>query len=226
MTRAAEQCRLWIITEYPGTPVSRFACRNTASGGISQHSAYGSPGGIDSNAIDVFGPGQTDGAQDQAHIQAIVDTIQADGEWKWSIRKILWRDGGAHENHCHIDFYPMVEQKMWCGKSWTPSWKYSSGHSPARISTRDPQPENGIYDGSGSSPIPPPAGGEDMEQYVRGQQENLNHAGFTDQNGQSLVVDGVYGPKTQHAQEQRDEAAASGGGGAHTHSFSGETGPA
>ena len=146
MTQAAEQCRVWIISEYPGTPVSRFACRNTASGGISQHSAYGSPGGIDSNAIDVFGPGHTDGAQDQAWIQAIVDTINNDGKWKWSIRKILWRDGGAHENHAHIDFYPMVREKKWCGAAWTPSWKHSNGST---VSTRDPQPENGIYDGSG-----------------------------------------------------------------------------
>ena len=224
MTVAAEQCRLWIITEYPGTPVSRFACRNTASGGISQHSAYGSPGGIDSNAIDVFGFGKSDSATDQAHIQAIVDTIRNDGEWKWSIRKILWLDGGAHENHAHIDFYPMIRDKMWCGKEWDPSWKFENGTT---IITRDPQPQNGIYDGSGSVPIPPPGGQDDMEEYIRAQQENLNAAGFTDQNGNSLVVDGIYGAKTQFAQSERDQAAAGAGGGApgsHTHPFSGITG--
>lgn len=221
MTLAAEQCRLWLIGEWPGTPVSRFACRNTASGGISQHSAYGSPG-IDSNAIDVFGPGKTDGAADQAWIQAIVDTIVADGEWKWSIRKILWRDGGAHENHAHIDFYPMIEDKMWCGKEWDPSWKFSDGST---IVTRDPQPENGIYDGSGAEPIEPPGGVEDMQEYIRSQQENLNGAGITDLNGDALSEDGIYGPKTQSAEAKRDAMAADGGGGmvSHSHSFSGVT---
>ena len=224
MTVAAEQLRLWIMEEWPGTPVSRFACRNTASGGISQHSAYGSPGNIDSNAIDVFGPGKGTGAEDQAWIQAIVDTIKADGEHKWSIRKILWRDGGAHENHAHIDFYPMITQKKWCGASWDPRWRYSDGST---IVTRDPQPENGLYDGSGSEPIdPPPDAGETME-YVRAQQENLNEAGFRDMNGDVLDVDGIYGPKTQSAELARDEAAASGGGGPippHSHGYVGETG--
>jgi hypothetical protein len=206
MTKAAEQCRLFIISEFPGTPVSRFACRNTASGGISQHSAFGSPG-IDSNAIDVFGPGKSARADDQAWIQAIVDTIKADGEQKWSIRKILFKDGGAHENHAHIDFLPMITIKKWCGKPQTPTWRLSNGKI---VTTRDPQPENGLYDGSGAQPIPPPdiPGEEDMQEYIRAQQENLNAAGFTDQDGEQLVVDGVYGPKTQHAEGQRDLAAS------------------
>lgn len=222
MTVAATQLREWIITQWAGTPVSRFACRNTASGGISQHSAYGSPGNIDSNAIDVFGTGKTDSPEDQAWIQAIVDTIKNDGEWKWSIRKIIWLDGGAHENHAHIDFYPMITQKKWCGASWDPTWRYSHGGT---ITTRDPQPENGIYDGSGADPIIPP-GGDEMEEYIRGQQENLNAAGFTDQNGNSLVVDGIYGAKTQFAEASRDLAAAEGGGSVvpHTHPFAGHTG--
>ena len=214
MTKAAEQCRLWIITEWAGTPVGRSSCRNTAAGGVSQHSAFGSPGDIDSNALDVYGPGKTSGASDQAHIQAIVDTINADGAHKWSIRKILWRDGGAHENHAHIDFYPMIREKMWCGQRWDPSWRFQNGST---IITRDPAPANGLYDGSGAQPIPPPDG-EDMQEYIRTQQENLNAAGFTDQDGLALVVDGVMGPKTAFAQGERDKAAStSGGGGAHTH---------
>ena len=216
MTKAAQQARLWIITEWLGTPVSRFACRNTAAGGISQHSAYGSPGDIDSNAIDVFGPGKTSGANDQAHIQAIVDTIEADGASKWSIRKIIWRDGGAHENHAHIDFYPMIRNKMWCGQAWDPTWRFENGTT---IISRDPSPQNGLYNGDGSQPIaPPPGGGEDMQDYIRAQQGNLNAADFTDQDGLALVVDGVFGPKTAHAQAKRDLAASTtGGGGNHTH---------
>jgi hypothetical protein len=206
MTKAAEQCRLFIISEFPGTPVSRFACRNTANGGISQHSAFGSPG-IDSNAIDVFGPGKSARADDQAWIQAIVDTIKADGEQKWSIRKILWKDGGDHEDHAHIDFLPMITIKKWCGKPQTPTWRLSNGKI---VTTRDPQPENGLYDGSGAQPIPPPdiPGEEDMQEYIRAQQKNLNAAGFTDHDGKQLKVDGIYGPKTQHAEGERDLAAS------------------
>lgn len=35
MTIAARQLREYIETTWPGTPISRFACRDTASGGIS-----------------------------------------------------------------------------------------------------------------------------------------------------------------------------------------------
>ncbi len=212
MTKAAEQCREWIEKEYPGTPIGRKSCRNTSKGSISQHSAYD---GYDSNALDVFGPGKSSSAADQAHIQAIVDTIQADGERKWSIRKIIWRDGGAHENHCHIDFYPMIRVKKWCGGSTTPSWRYERGHSPATITTRDPMPQNGLYDGSGSEPIDPPEvppdpdeEDEEMQEYIKGQQVNLNAVGFTDYEDKALVEDGVYGKRTASAQLKRDLAAA------------------
>ena len=144
MTIAAKQCREWIEANYPDAPISRFACRNTASGGVSQHSAYGSPSSpIDSNALDIFGPGKTSGDADQAYIDRIVyDLLQVQDEW--SIRKILWRDGGAHENHAHVDFYPMIQDKMWCGKDWIPTWQYSDGGT---VDTRDPEPENGRYGG-------------------------------------------------------------------------------
>lgn len=165
MTIAAWQLAEWIEQNYPEAPISRFACRNTASGAISQHSAYGSPRQPGqtkdhSNALDVFGPGKTTGASDQAYVQAIVDAIRADGITKWSIRRIIWRDGGAHENHAHIDFYPMIRERMWCGKSWVPSWRYSDG---SVIATRDPEPENGRYDG-GEAPAPPP--GSEAEVYL------------------------------------------------------------
>lgn len=160
MAIAAAQCREWITATWPGTPISRFACRNTAGGDISQHSAFGSPRPPwtdldDSNALDVFGPGQTDSASDQAYIQAIVDTIMADGPDKWSIRAMLWKDGGAHENHAHLDFWPRIRVKKWCGGPETPPWDFSNG---TRIYSRDPEPEHGRYDGSGSDPVPIPPG--------------------------------------------------------------------
>lgn len=144
MTRAAQQCREWIEAEFDGTPIGRFACRDTSKGDISQHSAYK---GYDSNALDVYGPGKTTGTADQAWIQAIVDTIKADGEDKWSIRKILWGDS-SHRNHAHIDFYPMITMHKWCGGPETPTWRYEIGHSPSSITTRDPLPQNGLYNGS------------------------------------------------------------------------------
>jgi hypothetical protein len=143
MTQAAEQCREYIEAKYPDTPIGRFACRNTAGGYISQHSAYK---GYDSNALDIFGPDKSKSAEDQAWIQIIVDDLLPDLD-KWSGRKILWRDGGAHENHAHIDFYPMITMRKWCGGPETPTWRYSKGHQPATVTTRDPMPENGLYDG-------------------------------------------------------------------------------
>ena len=210
MTRAAQQCREWIEAEFDGTPIGRFACRDTAKGEISQHSAYK---GYDSNALDIYGPTKTTGAADQAHIQAIVDTIVADGESKWSIRKILWKNDGRHKNHAHIDFYPMITMHKWCGGPETPTWKYERGHSPSTVTTRDPLPQNGLYNGDGSEPIDPPPSDEedDMKEYIKAQQVNLNVAGFTDYDGRSLVVDGVYGNRTQSAQLKRDSAAASDG---------------
>jgi len=232
VTQASKQMREWIEANYPDSPIGRKACRDTSRGGISQHSAFDD--GYDSNALDVFGPGKTSGTADQAYIQAIVDTIRADGESKWSIRKIIWRDGGAHENHCHIDFYPMITVHKWCGGSVTPNWRFSNG---TYTTTRDPSPQNGAYNGDGSDPIPPPLVPDqppsdeeaEMKEYIEAQQKNLNNAGFRDYEGKVLAVDGVYGKRTQSAEAKRDSAAAvvappSGPSPAHTHPFSGLTG--
>ncbi len=228
MTKAAEQCREWIEAEYPGTPIGRLSCRDTAKGDISQHSAYK---GYDSNALDIYGPGKSTSDADQAHIQAIVDTIKADGEAKWSIRKILWLVTG-HYNHAHIDFYPMITHHMWCGKAWTPTWRYESGHSPTTVTTRNPMPQNGLYDGSGSEPIDPPdlppdpdEEDIDMKEYITAQQKNLNAAGFTDYDGTVLEVDGVYGKRTASAEAKRDLAASMDGStDTHKHTYNGVTG--
>ena len=68
---------------------------------------------------------------------------------------------------------------------------------------------------AGTQPVPPPIGDDDMEAYIRAQQQNLNVAGFTDAEGNQLVVDGIYGSKTQFAQLTRDIAAADVGGDHH-----------
>jgi hypothetical protein len=62
---------------------------------------------------------------------------------------------------------------------------------------------------------PPCAGGngddDDMSDFVKAEQENLNAAGFTDARGRKLTVDGVIGPNTQAAMLKRDKAAAGSG---------------
>ena len=139
MTQAAEQCREYIEAKWPGTPIGRFACRDTASGYISQHSAYN---GYDSNALDIFGPNKSGDPIDTAWIQEIVDDLTPNLE-RWSGRKILWQQP-LHYNHAHIDFYPMCLEHKWCGRSITPEWEYSDHTTIASI---DPLPENGEYHG-------------------------------------------------------------------------------
>ena len=143
MTQAATQCREYLENRYPTIRIGRFACRDTASGAISQHSAYD---GYDSNALDLFPPSGLSELQGTAFIQTVVDDLQANLT-EWSGRKIIWQQP-LHFNHAHIDFYPMITDHMWCGKSWTPSWKYSNGRT---VTTRDPTPENGAYNGDDMS---------------------------------------------------------------------------
>ena len=54
----------------------------------------------------------------------------------------------------------------------------------------------------------PPIEDEDMEEYIRAQQRNLNAAGFTDYENKPLDEDGIYGARTESAQLKRDRAAA------------------
>lgn len=51
--------------------------------------------------------------------------------------------------------------------------------------------------------------GEDMSDFIKAEQENLNAAGFTDMNGNVLTEDGKLGAKTQSAMLNRDKAAKS-----------------
>ena len=51
-------------------------------------------------------------------------------------------------------------------------------------------------------------GGENMEQFYKDIQRNLNAAGFTDKNGDPLLVDGVWGPATKQAHRKLCLAAA------------------
>jgi hypothetical protein len=146
MTRAAEQCREYLEAKHPGIRIGRQACRNTADGFISQHSAY-TGRQYDSNALDIMG-GSTDGinwgrAKNIKLIQEVVDDLSEKLE-EWSIRKILWQVR-LHFGHAHIDFYPMCDTKQWCkGDVALAVWVYSDDR---HIRSDDPDPENGAYNG-------------------------------------------------------------------------------
>ncbi len=143
MTQAAKQCREYIEAKYPGVRISRKKCKDTTSGGISQHSAY-QGGRYDSNALDIMGgPIGWTWDQNVELIQIIVDDLTLYLP-EWSIRKILWLSP-AHFGHAHIDFLPMIAIHKWCDtRNVTPPWRYSDGTT---ITTRNPQPENGPYEG-------------------------------------------------------------------------------
>jgi hypothetical protein len=148
MTQAAAQCREYIEDNWPGVRISRQSCRDTASGKISQHSAY-QPGDYDSNALDIMGGPLDWSWEDNVElIQAVVDDLTPNLD-AWSARKILWKIP-LHYGHAHIDFYPMINLARWCStRGVTPAWKYSDGHLERHD---DPAPENGTYNGETTMP--------------------------------------------------------------------------
>ena len=142
MSRAAKQLREWIVEQYPGVRISRKACRDTAGGFISQHSAY-DYGEYDSNALDIMGgPLGWTWDQNVALIDAIVTEIRKH-EDDWSIRLILWKVKD-HYGHAHIDLWPTCRTYKWCGRDIDPLWQTSWGQE---FNDRDPDPENGDYHG-------------------------------------------------------------------------------
>ena len=148
MTQAAQQCREYLVVKYPGARISRRACRNTSSGAISQHSAY-KAGDFDSNALDIMGVVGGSWDTNVALIQKVVDDLTPNLH-EWSIRKIIWQ-APNHYGHAHIDFYPMIAIHKWCAtRNVTPPWRYSDGHTERH---RDPEPENGPYNGEDNMPI-------------------------------------------------------------------------
>lgn len=143
MSRAARQCREWIEDTFPGVRISRRACRDTAGGAVSQHSAFDT-NEYDSNALDIMGgPEGMSWAENVELIDQIVKTLEPHRE-DWSIRLILWKTSG-HYGHAHIDFWPTCVTHKWCGSSVIPRWELSDGQTT--ILSRDPDPENGEYYG-------------------------------------------------------------------------------
>ena len=143
MSRAAKQCRKWVEANYPGVRISRKSCRDTAGGGVSQHSAFPSgTGAYDSNAIDIFGPEELPYDEERAFVQVIVDQLEQHRE-EWSIRLLLW-NVADHYGHAHVDFWPTCLDHMWCGKTETSRWRKQNG---IMYRSGDPDPDNGDYNG-------------------------------------------------------------------------------
>jgi hypothetical protein len=148
MSEAAKQCRKWIEATYPGVRISRKACRDTAGGSVSQHSAYKSgAGSYDSNALDIFGPEELGYDAEREFVAAIVDQLEAHKR-EWSIRLILW-DVDQHYGHAHVDFWPTCTEARWCGRPVKPYWRRSDGTA---LFSLNPDPENGSYNGGDEMP--------------------------------------------------------------------------
>jgi hypothetical protein len=186
MTQAAAQCREYLENKYPGIRIGRQACRDTAGGDISQHSAYQYPN-YDSNALDIMG-GSTDGinwtrAQNIVLIQKVVDDVNEHYD-EWSLRVILWQVA-LHYGHAHLDFWPTIDQHKWCATSIPNAvWIHSNGK---HIRSDDPAPENGPYDGEDMSYEQLRADEFDlwsdnniMSAFDRGRFESTDRAGFED----------------------------------------------
>jgi hypothetical protein len=184
MSQAAKQLREFLETKYDDVRISRYSCRLTAGGSISQHSAYGGPEPYDSNALDIMGgPYGWTYDQNVALIQRIVDDL-ADEHDPWSIRLVLWKVPD-HFGHAHIDFWPtLIAPEMWCNSGVTPTWEFSN---ESLISTKDPAPENGPYDGGAMSYQIDKTDEFDLwsdqniiDAYDAGMFEDTNRAGFID----------------------------------------------
>lgn len=152
MSRAAKQLREYLQDRYPGIRISRYSCRNTSGGAVSQHSAKDRLE-YDSNALDIMGADAALGysyAQTQEFLDVVYADIMEYAE-EWSIRLALWRVPD-HHGHIHIDHYPTCLTRKWCGASaYDPLWQTSDGDT---FISRDPDPENGEYHG----PTYPPGG--------------------------------------------------------------------
>ena len=202
MTPNAARCRSEIQRRWPN-PFSVFNCRHIGSNPRrpwSQHAgSQKAPDGTvliyRSNALDVMRlPGDTIAQPGTPHqLDAIYRWLVTNRE-RLGIRSILWRVSG-HWDHIHVDFHP----RMYDAPSYVPPcaggtrliviypdgtrddkfvlWSY--GDDPG-------QPEDGMI--AKTSP----------REQIRDLQRMTNGFGYTDENGEPLVTDGVWGPRTQH----------------------------
>ncbi len=150
MTVAAQQCADYIERRYPGVRIGRLACRLTTYGTITQHSAYAHSTSTPrhSNGLDIRGPEAFDYDDEVAFVDRVIKDIEAH-RTEWSVRLLLWQVR-FHYGHGHLDFYPeIIAPTKWCeNQNVTPAWRFSNLHT---IMTRDPLPENGLYDGPEAS---------------------------------------------------------------------------
>jgi len=145
MSIAARQLAEHLTGTYSGIRISRNSCRPTANGSISQHSAYGGPDPYYSNAIDLFAPATLSRIDQQDWLDVVYGDIDGLRE-EWSVRLMLWRVKD-HYGHIHVDFWPtLIAPTLWCGSAVLPTWVYSHG---TQFTSRNPEPENGRYDGDG-----------------------------------------------------------------------------
>lgn len=214
----ADRLENWLTTEYPTLRFSRCSCRKIAgSSSWSQHA--GSKETADGwrrqcNGLDIFGPDKRASASSRRLLAEVAPRLLAIKgtfhEYGWGLFHILW-DGrslttghpvAGHTNHIHADFYPYMNPHILppC-KGGTLQVLYPDGRTGTDFV---------LWSLGGH---PPDGGEEDVEELVKGIQENLNAAGFGDMDGKPLVVDGVWGPRTQFAHKTMCLAAKTGASG-------------
>lgn len=203
-TPNVERVKRW-VRQYWDVRFSMFNCRPKRSGtGWSQHagSEWHDPGTKDylkykGNAVDIFGT--------RTQMDAIAEWLVLNAE-ALGVQQILYRGKSllsgrpiaGHYDHIHCGMWPMMDENL----DHKPPCKggdlkvfYPRGTVPRSAGHFKLWPASSIV----VPPDNPDSPEEDMEQMVKDIQANLNAAGFTDQNGQPLVVDGVWGAKTKYA---------------------------
>lgn len=166
-----------------GTAASRGHDRNNPR---SDHRPYPYSGPGVVNAVDAGEVKEDDGI-------ALAEAIRAsrDGRIKYVI----------HERRI-FSSYPHANGAPW---TWRPYSGYNAHLSHVHVSVNRGSQNDG-------SPYNLGLGGEeDVTELIKAIQTALNEGGFTDQNGNALVVDGVLGAKTQHALNSQAKAAAESG---------------
>jgi len=95
--------------------------------------------------------------------------------------------------------FPPFTWRPYSGRNSHKTHGHMSVHHDARGS------DGKLWDIGTPTTIP---GDEDMSQFIKDEQDNLNESGFRDFEGKRLVVDGEAGPRTKSAMLARDKAAA------------------
>lgn len=119
------------------------------------------------NALDIYGDQRFPLEDQQAMLDPVYDFLLANKD-QLGIRTLIWRDGGAHENHIHADFWPHGHNiPECCPWVYINTWERSTG---GLFSSMDPPME---AEGELSDPNELPLHRGDTSDLVQHYQERL-----------------------------------------------------